>query len=113
MHIAHFPGPPASKSPKLLSEQPTIHPTCQIHDSDVGGWTKPGPNTTLAESTFGDYSYTAGNGSIIYADVGKFCSIANSSRINPGNHPQWRVTQHYSTYRRVGLGSGHARRTLS
>jgi phosphonate metabolism protein (transferase hexapeptide repeat family) len=52
------------------------------------------------DSSFGDYSYTAGNVQIIYAEVGKYCSIANSVRINPGNHPQWRVTQHHMTYRR-------------
>ncbi|GAB3221107.1 chloramphenicol acetyltransferase [Spirosoma arcticum] len=88
----------------MLSQEPSIHPTCRVHKSKVGGWTALGPHTTLSESTFGDYSYTAGNVSIVYADVGKFCSIANSSRINPGNHPQWRVTQHHSTYRRIQYG---------
>jgi phosphonate metabolism protein (transferase hexapeptide repeat family) len=41
---------------------------------------------------------------IIYSEVGKYCSIANSVRINPGNHPQWRVTQHHMTYRRIQFG---------
>ena len=27
-------------------------------------------------------------------------------RINPGNHPQWRVTQHHMTYRRIHYGLG-------
>lgn len=84
-----------------LSEEPYIHPTCRIKDAKIGGWTALGANTTLVESSFGDYSYTAGNVSIIYSTVGKFCSIANSTRINPGNHPQWRVTQHHMTYRRA------------
>lgn len=103
--IDRFPAEPtAAHGPKTLSEAPTIHPTCRIHQSEVGGWTELGAHTTLSESTFGDYSYTAGNVSIVYADVGKFCSIANSTRINPGNHPQWRVTQHHSTYRRIKYG---------
>ncbi len=72
----------------------------------VAGFTALGPNTWLVESSFGDYSYTAGNVQIIYAEVGKYCSIANSVRINPGNHPQWRVTQHHMTYRRVHYGLG-------
>lgn len=102
--IDRFPEEPEHAGGKMLSEEPGIHPTCRIHNSEVGGWTALGPHTTIAESTFGDYSYTAGNVSIVYADVGKFCSIANSSRINPGNHPQWRVTQHHSTYRRIKYG---------
>jgi phosphonate metabolism protein (transferase hexapeptide repeat family) len=44
--------------------------------------------------------------SIIYADVGKYCSIASHVRINPGNHPMWRVTQHHMTYRRRQYGFG-------
>ncbi|MES2730994.1 MAG: DapH/DapD/GlmU-related protein [Bacteroidota bacterium] len=105
LHSIHqFPEEATPKAKTMLSEKPTIHPTCRIHKSQVGSWTELGPNTSLSEASFGDYSYTAGNVSIIYAEVGKFCSIANSTRINPGNHPQWRVTQHHSTYRRVKYG---------
>ncbi|HZY37050.1 MAG TPA: DapH/DapD/GlmU-related protein [Mucilaginibacter sp.] len=94
--------PPVTEEKKELSlgEEPFIHPTCVIRDSTVGAWTALYANTWLVESSFGDYSYTAGNVQIIYSDVGKYCSIANSVRINPGNHPQWRVTQHHMTYRR-------------
>jgi phosphonate metabolism protein (transferase hexapeptide repeat family) len=83
-----------------LGEEPYVHPTCHIRDSSVGAWAALGPHTWLVESTFGDYSYTAGNVQVIYSEVGKYCSIANSVRINPGNHPKWRVTQHHMTYRR-------------
>ena len=82
---------------KRLGDQPHIHPTARVIDSQLGAWTDLGPNTTIYESTFGDYSYTAGDVSIVYADVGKFCSIASHARINPGNHPMWRVTQHHLT----------------
>jgi hypothetical protein len=84
----------------VLGPAPTVHESCRVRDAELGAWTALGPNTTIAEATFGDYSYTAGDVSIIYADVGKFCSIASHARINPGNHPMWRVTQHHMTYRR-------------
>jgi phosphonate metabolism protein (transferase hexapeptide repeat family) len=89
-----------------LGEVPSIHPTCRIRNSRIGAWTALGAHTSLVESSFGDYSYTAGDVQIIYSEVGKYCSIANSVRINPGNHPQWRVTQHHMTYRRVQYGLG-------
>lgn len=105
-YIEQYPEVTERSHPKMLGEKPHIHPTCHIRKSSVGSWTDLGANTRLAESTFGDYSYAAGNVSIIYADIGKFCSIANSVRINPGNHPQWRVTQHHMTYRRAQYGFG-------
>ena len=84
----------------------TIHETAQVHDATIGGWVNLGPNTSLHESTFGDYSYTAGDAQIIYSDIGKFCSIASHVRLNPGNHPMWRVTQHHATYRLKDYGFG-------
>ena len=91
---------------RRLGEQPHIHPTARVVDSVLGAWTDLGPNTSIEESTFGDYSYTAGDVSIIYADIGAFCSIASHARINPGNHPMDRVTQHHATYRRAQYGFG-------
>ena len=106
LQIAHFPAVAPEQTPLTLSENPTIHPTCHIVSSLVGGWTELGPQTTLLESTVGDYSYTAGQVSLAYTDVGKFCSIAAQVRINPGNHPMGRVTQHHFTYRRSLYGFG-------
>jgi len=91
---------------KKLGEQPCIHDGCFIVDSYIGAWTELGRGTLLVESTFGDYSYTAGDADIIYTDVGRFCSIASHVRINPGNHPMHRVTQHHLTYRRQQYGFG-------
>ena len=91
---------------KMLGEQPHIHPTSRVKDSRIGAWTELGPNCTVLESTFGDYSYAAGDVSIIYSDVGKFCSIASHARLNPGNHPMDRVTQHHMTYRLAQYGLG-------
>lgn len=86
---------------RQLGEEPYIHESARVRDSIIGPWTSIGPGSSISESTFGDYSYTAGDVSIIYSDVGKFCSIASHVRINPGNHPMHRVTQHHLTYRRV------------
>ena len=89
---------------KSLSEAPTIHDDCMIVNSDIGAWTEIGRGTMVIESSIGDYSYTAGDVDMIYADVGKFCSIASHVRVNPGNHPMQRVTQHHMTYRRKEFG---------
>src|ERR1700712_925371 len=98
--IPNFP-PERRSSHMRLGEQPAIDPTAHIQSSRVGSWTEIGPGTTLVESTFDDYSYAFGDNQIIYSDIGKFCSIASHVRINPGNHPMDRVTQHHCTYRRA------------
>ena len=91
---------------KTLSITPTIHASAFTAHSVSGEWSELGPNCTLIESTLGDYSYCADNVDIIYTDIGKYCSIASHVRINPGNHPMWRVTQHHMTYRRSMYGLG-------
>jgi phosphonate metabolism protein (transferase hexapeptide repeat family) len=105
-HFESYPPVTEEKKGRMLGEEPYIDPTCVIRDSSVGPWAALGAHTWLVESSFGAYSYTAGNVQIIYSEVGKYCSIANSVRINPGNHPQWRVTQHHMTYRRKHYGFG-------
>lgn len=91
---------------KILGPEPTIHPTATIRDSQLGAWTDVGKNCSINESTVGDYSYFAGDVQVTYATIGKFCSIASHVRINPGNHPMHRVTQHHVTYRREMFGFG-------
>jgi hypothetical protein len=91
---------------RILGTRPLIDPTARVSRSEIGPWTWIGPNSSIVESTFGDYSYTAGDVSIIYSEVGKFCSIASHARLNPGNHPMERVTQHHMTYRRSQYGFG-------
>lgn len=86
-------------SEKSLSESPSVHPTASIRESRLGRYTEVGARTSIAETEFGDYSYIVHDGSIIYATLGKFCSIAAFARINPGNHATWRASQHHFTYR--------------
>lgn len=90
-----------------LSETPRIHSSATIRQSEIGAWTDIGPNCSLAEASFGDYSYLDRDVNVIYATIGKFCSIASHACINPVNHPMSRVTQHHCTYRRKQYGFGN------
>src|SRR5215470_12915112 len=89
-----------------LSEEPAIHPTATVRDSRLGAWTAVGARTTIAESVMGDYSYVVNDASIIYSEIGKFCSIAAHTRINPGNHPLDRAALHHFTYRSLSYQLG-------
>ncbi len=84
---------------KTLSLQPLIHPTATLHDSHAGAYCEIGARTVLHEVTMGDYSYVVNDSQIAYATIGKFCSIAAMTRINPGNHPMHRAAQAHFSYR--------------
>ena len=71
-----------------------------------GKYCEVGARTKVAESRFGDFSYVVNDSEIIYTDVGKFCSIAAHTRINPGNHPVDRVAMNHFTYRSSAYGLG-------
>ena len=86
---------------RQLSLDPTIDPTAHIVDSQLGAWTMVGARTSIMESTMDDYSYVVNDSSIAYSTIGKFCSIAAHTRLNPGNHPMWRAALHHFTYRSV------------
>ncbi len=89
----------------VLGAEPCIHETATVRESRIGAWTEIGPYAEIIESSIDDYSYVAGvHTSITCADVGRFCSIASSVRINPVQHPMDRVTQHHCTYRRTQYG---------
>jgi phosphonate metabolism protein (transferase hexapeptide repeat family) len=45
---------------------------------------------------------------ITYTTIGKFCSIAAMTRINPGNHPMHRASQAHFTYRASAYFPGEA-----
>lgn len=84
---------------KRLGEAPSVDPTATVRDCRLGRFTEVGARTRLVETSFGDYSYVVQDADIIYAEIGKFCSIAASVRINPGNHPLHRAALHHFTYR--------------
>ena len=80
--------------------------------------------TQVTSSTIGDYSYVGGNSRVIYADIGKFCSISGSVRLGMGTHTldklstspiftekhnstghQWTNVQTDNPFRRVSVGN--------
>jgi phosphonate metabolism protein (transferase hexapeptide repeat family) len=85
--------------PKTLSEQSLIDPTASVSDSVLGRYTEIGARSKLLEVELGDYSYVVNDSDIAYTTIGKFCSIAAVTRINPGNHPMERASQSHFTYR--------------
>lgn len=86
-------------SGKTLSVAPTVDPSAQLKDATLGAYCEVGPRTILHEVSMGDYSYVVNDSQITYTTIGKFCSIAAMTRINPGNHPMHRATQAHFTYR--------------
>ena len=89
-----------------LGERPSVHPLASVTRSRLGPWTEIGPHTRLDDVGFGAYSYVGEHGDIAHAEIGRFCSIAAFVRLNPGNHPTWRATQHHFTYRAAKYGMG-------
>lgn len=84
---------------KVLSYEPCLDPAAILQDSTLGVYCEVGARTVLHEVSMGDYSYIANDSQAIYATIGKFCSIAAMTRINPGNHPMQRASQSHFTYR--------------
>src|ERR1700742_5367326 len=84
---------------KQLSVQPTVDASASVRESKLGAYTEVGARTILLEVTMADYSYVVNDAQITYTTIGKFCSIAAMTRINPGNHPMHRASQAHFTYR--------------
>jgi phosphonate metabolism protein (transferase hexapeptide repeat family) len=84
---------------KTLGIAPFIDPTASVLASRLGRYTEVGARTKVVETDMDNYSYVVNDSDIIYSRIGKFCSIAAHTRINPGNHPMQRATQAHFTYR--------------
>ena len=91
---------------KRLGLEPFIDPTASVRDSTLGAYTEVGARTMLVEVEMGDYSYVVHDSQINYAGIGRFCSIASHTRVNPGNHPLERVALSHFTYRASAYGLG-------
>ncbi len=89
-----------------LTEAPNIHPEAKVVECDLGKWTEVGRGTSMRASSMGDWSYITQGCHVVWTTIGKMCSIANATRINPGNHPTWRAVQHHSVYRAEAYGLG-------
>jgi phosphonate metabolism protein (transferase hexapeptide repeat family) len=89
----------AGMAGKMLSVEPTVDPSAQLNDSKLGAYCEVGARTILHDVTMNDYSYVVNDAQITYTTIGKFCSIAAMTRINPGNHPMHRASQAHFSYR--------------
>jgi phosphonate metabolism protein (transferase hexapeptide repeat family) len=84
---------------KTLALEPTIDPTADVREARLGAYCEVGARTVLLDVDMDDYSYVVNDAQITYTSMGKFCSIAAMTRINPGNHPMHRASQAHFTYR--------------
>ena len=69
---------------KTLSITPLIDPTAKAQGATLGRYCEVGARTKLLDVAMGDYSYVVNDAQITYTSIGKFCSIAAMTRINPG-----------------------------
>jgi phosphonate metabolism protein (transferase hexapeptide repeat family) len=93
---------------KMLSVEPTVDPSAKLQDTRLGAYCEVGARTILQEVTMDDYSYVVNDAQITYTSIGKFCSIAAMTRINPGNHPMQRASQAHFTYRASAYFQGES-----
>ena len=91
-----------------LSTTPLIHPSANVRDCRLGAYCEVGARIQLLEVSLGDYSYIVNDSDAAYTTIGKFCSIAAMTRINPGNHPMERASQSHFTYRASAYFAGLA-----
>ncbi|GGG62276.1 acetyltransferase [Salipiger pallidus] len=82
-----------------LSEEPFIHPGCEIVAATLGRYTELGQGTRLLHSALGDYSYTDRYADVANTTVGKFANIASFARIGPTDHPMQQPSLHHFLYR--------------
>src|SRR3977135_3208292 len=93
---------------QMLSVEPTIHPAAALHEARLGAYCEVGARTILHDVTMDDYSYVVNDAQITCTTIGKFCSIAAMTRINPGNHPMHRASQAHFTYRASAYFAGES-----
>ena len=102
--IDDHPGTEPDQPP--LGTAPSIHPSARVRRARLGPWTAVGARTKLVDSELAAYSYVVEDADVIYATIGKFCSIARAVRLNPGEHPTWRAAQHHFMYRASNYALG-------
>ncbi len=89
----------AGEDLRFRSREPRIHPTARLKETRLGRAAEIAERVTLHDCTVGDFTYFERGGEAIYADFGKFCSIAANVRVNALQHPLGRVTTHKVSYR--------------
>lgn len=84
-----------------------IGKNCSIIEGKFGKHNKINDNSYLYKVTYGDFTYSAMNVTIMNCNIGKFCSIAQGVSIGLGKHPLNNfVSTHpsfYSTHKQCGF----------
>ena len=104
--IDRHPAEGAATQPPLSAAGPSLHPSALVRDARFGPWTAVGARSRITHTTMGAYSYVVEDADIMGTTIGRFCSLAASTRINPGNHPTWRASQHHFLYRAAAYELG-------
>ena len=93
-----------------LGHTPLVGKESDFKNSQLGYACEIGQRCKVVNTSMDDYSYLSDDSDVINTTIGKFCSIAAHTRINPGNHPLERVAMHHFTYRasRYGFGKDEA-----
>lgn len=73
-----------SKIKSLFSKNLTV--SSRIEYSDVSPKAKINGHCKVFRSTIGDYTYVGNHQRLVYANIGKFCSIAGGGAIGMGTH---------------------------
>ena len=88
------------------TSRPLVHATATVRGSKLAPFTGVGARSRVIESHLGAYSYVGHDSEIVRARIGRFCSIAAGTSINPGNHPTSRAAMHRFVYRSRMYGLG-------
>jgi phosphonate metabolism protein (transferase hexapeptide repeat family) len=87
------------KAPLSRDDEPRIHSTALLKGCRLGRHVSVGERVMMHDVSIGDYSYVERHAEAMYAQIGKFCSIAAATRINAVEHPMERITTHKISYR--------------
>ena len=96
--------PIPNAEPELLGASPRIGAQTVLLDSHFGYANEVGQRCKLNNVRMDDYSYVCDDSDLIHTTLGKFCSIAAHTRINPGTHPMHKAALHHFTYRSRQFG---------
>ena len=82
-----------------LSENPLIHPDCELTEVTFGRFTEVGRGSRIQNSHLDDYSYCDRLADIANAQISKFANIAAFVRIGATDHPMHTASMHHFLYR--------------
>lgn len=82
-----------------LTEDPCVHPDCELADVTFGRYCEIGRGSRIQNSHLDDYSYCDQYADIANAQVGKFANIAAFVRIGATDHPMDTASMHHFLYR--------------